>query len=498
MNHELPQLLQDVFDSINLGENIIRIDSLRLDLGILPEQNTGQLFKERVAEKIREAIITNKTDGASETGVNTIHKAQSLREALLYFLQTGTLPWFMGAKDRKAWESGMQQAFAQGDWQKIILWLQQNHHQQPVVIERLIHQFSDDFTNRVITLIQIFDKEKWEDIYRDLLYLYKAANSAGKTGARSKVLQLCISSFLEKASLPDALYHVVKELAGEKAVRTTIQSSGSVNSTGRIIQTGIVNEVVEKLKQEQYLSLKKKNEIQDKSNDGSKFLPENKIRQATGDDNDAGTGDDFINDKHNYLSEDAETSETLIAGSKKQPERNNGLLHKSIEDEPQYVSNCGIVLLHPFLEMYFAEFALLRNRKFIDEDARQHAVLLLHYLATGETEGEEWNLLLQKMMCGISSKETLPGRIDITDKEKEETEKLLQSVISYCPPLKNTSIAGLRSTFLQRDGRLEKKENGWLLTVEQKTVDILLDKLPWGFSTIKLPWLADVITVDWC
>ncbi len=80
----------------------------------------------------------------------------------------------------------------------------------------------------------------------------------------------------------------------------------------------------------------------------------------------------------------------------------------------------------------------------------------------------------------------------------EESEALLQSVIRYWPPLKNTSVDGLRHSFLQREGKLEQKQNGWLLTVEQKTIDILLDKLPWGFSTVTLPWMKEMISVDWC
>ncbi len=167
-------------------------------------------------------------------------------------------------------------------------------------------------------------------------------------------------------------------------------------------------------------------------------------------------------------------------------------------DDMQYVINSGIVLLHPFLEMYFVELNLLLDKVFISDDACKRAVLLLHYLATAETEVAEFNLFLQKIICGLSTEETLPANIEITSKEKEESEKLLQSVINYWSPLKHTSLETLRSTFLQREGRLETKENGWLLTVEQKTIDILLDKLPWGFSTIRLPWMKDMISIDWC
>jgi hypothetical protein len=63
--------------------------------------------------------------------------------------------------------------------------------------------------------------------------------------------------------------------------------------------------------------------------------------------------------------------------------------------------------------------------------------------------------------------------------------------------LKNTSVNGLRETFLKRDGILSRQENNWRLQVEQKTLDVLLDSIPWGFSTISLPWNGYLIFVEW-
>ena len=43
------------------------------------------------------------------------------------------------------------------------------------------------------------------------------------------------------------------------------------------------------------------------------------------------------------------------------------------------------------------------------------------------------------------------------------------------------------------DGKL--LEN--ILTVDDKTHDILLDSVPWGFRQIRLPWLKKYIQVKW-
>jgi hypothetical protein len=35
------------------------------------------------------------------------------------------------------------------------------------------------------------------------------------------------------------------------------------------------------------------------------------------------------------------------------------------------------------------------------------------------------------------------------------------------------------------------------LQVERKTLDVLLDSIPWGFSTVLLPWNPQPLFVEW-
>ncbi|MFK8185248.1 MAG: contractile injection system tape measure protein, partial [Phormidesmis sp.] len=54
-----------------------------------------------------------------------------------------------------------------------------------------------------------------------------------------------------------------------------------------------------------------------------------------------------------------------------------------------YLNNAGLVLLHPFLKIYFDDIGLLTEddlaNEFRNEYAQQQAIALLHYLATGQT-----------------------------------------------------------------------------------------------------------------
>ena len=79
----------------------------------------------------------------------------------------------------------------------------------------------------------------------------------------------------------------------------------------------------------------------------------------------------------------------------------------------------------------------------------------------------------------------------------DQAHELLASVIEHWQALKNTSVDGLRGAFLRRDGLITRKNDDWLLQVERKTLDVLLDSIPWGYSTITLPWNGYLIHVEW-
>jgi hypothetical protein len=70
-------------------------------------------------------------------------------------------------------------------------------------------------------------------------------------------------------------------------------------------------------------------------------------------------------------------------------------------------------------------------------------------------------------------------------------------MIQHWKILGSTSVAGLRETFLQREGQLTRRDDHWQLLVEPRPFDMLLDQLPWGYSTVKFPWMQQVMHVDW-
>jgi hypothetical protein len=74
---------------------------------------------------------------------------------------------------------------------------------------------------------------------------------------------------------------------------------------------------------------------------------------------------------------------------------------------------------------------------------------------------------------------------------------MLKSMLANWTIISSTSIEGLQQTFLQREGRLERTSAGWSLTVQRKTVDVLIDQIPWSISTILHSWMPEPLSVIW-
>ena len=167
------------------------------------------------------------------------------------------------------------------------------------------------------------------------------------------------------------------------------------------------------------------------------------------------------------------------------------------DSNEMYIGNAGLVIIWPFLKQFFESVCLVKEGLFINYEASERAVHLLQYIVSGSLDTPEHELPLNKVLCGRKIAEPVARDFEITDKESIETENLIQSVIRNWPVLGNISIEGFRVAFLQRRGVLVFRNDDWLVQVERQTHDILLDKLDWTISVIRLPWLDNIIYTEW-
>lgn len=163
-----------------------------------------------------------------------------------------------------------------------------------------------------------------------------------------------------------------------------------------------------------------------------------------------------------------------------------------------YIRNAGLVLLSPYFPRLFSLLHLLDAGRRLSEPEKQvKAIFAMQYLATADQELPEYELFLNKLLSGYPQDESFSPFSPLEEAEKQILLSLLNSVKQNWNQMKNTSIEGFRKSFLLREGVLEEKEDRWLLTVEPRAYDLLLDTLPWSYSPVKFSWMNKPVYVRW-
>lgn len=165
--------------------------------------------------------------------------------------------------------------------------------------------------------------------------------------------------------------------------------------------------------------------------------------------------------------------------------------------EDNLVKQAGLIIIHPFITGFFKKLGFIENSKNILNEKMETAVQVLHYLATGANYFFEANLIFEKFLCNYPIGIPVRRESMLNEEIKSTSNKLLSDVISLWPALKNTSPDGLRQMFFQRDGKLIQKDGNFRLIVERKAQDILLEKLNWSLSLVKIPFRKELLFIDW-
>lgn len=471
-SNNLTGSIEKLLDEMNVQNEVLRIDKLCVDIGPVSEAHFEKEFVNKFLEELKGSILEAKNKPDANT---TIEKqSESFRNGFLYFMKNGILPWYIGTKNIAEFEAGMIGSWEKQDWNMIVEDFRNHMNNQKQIISRLVWQFSDNFLKEILSSIlkQTIDEKVWNTLLSDLHYLYDTLNGNKNQNLKEHLIQ---------------------------AFNLALSQNKSAT-----LETLIAGQLLEELRNKHELILKYYESISGKIQTGFMatilknihFLQKNQIpfQNITAEDL-------LLKDESMFqqvLKRDQIQDLTFAEEPNSPPSED--FVEKASQDQEEatlFVKNCGIIILHPFLKHFFDEINLLEDKNFKDEQSSQRAVLLLHYIATGQTEAAEFDLTIPKILCNMEFDQPVPNSMEFTEEELEEATNLLKAVLQHWTSLKGTSIEGLRSTFLERAGKLSTIENGWKLTVEHKTLDILLDKLPWGFSTIKLPWMKSFLNVDW-
>ncbi len=170
------------------------------------------------------------------------------------------------------------------------------------------------------------------------------------------------------------------------------------------------------------------------------------------------------------------------------------------EDESIFIENSGIVLLYPLMRIAFNMLGYLTPVKtFKDVHSAYRAIHFLQYTATKQYKKvPEHKLALNKLLCGIPLSAPIETDIELTEKEIGLTDELIRQLIMTWPMVKNSSVDGLRGSFLIREGSLTKKKDVWILKVNEETYDVVLQSYPSALNMIKFQWMKDyTIRAEW-
>ena len=166
-------------------------------------------------------------------------------------------------------------------------------------------------------------------------------------------------------------------------------------------------------------------------------------------------------------------------------------------DEPLFLHNAGLVLLHPYLSHLFDRVGLFEDGDFKSLKARKEAAIYLNYILLNDQSYDEENLTLNKILCGLNIDEIIDLELDITDVMKNTAISMLDAFINHWSKISNSTHDGVRGAWFWREGKLLVKDDSFELTVEQKAYDILMDDLPFSLSHITYSWMKRPVYVNW-
>jgi hypothetical protein len=441
-DYVLPQLelLLKQYDKEGLH---IRLDKLDIDLNAERTSSFEEMIKEQLADAIAKELETviqaekHLEKQADKPLKRPVHEQERITEAFLWFLEHGTLPWWVA--DNTIFEESQEiiDAITHTEETFIPLFVKKVEA-SPAMQKRLLLQFDAVLLTYLFSLIvplEIFTivakyEQKAAELFKGKFERNDRQQYWAQVWALYPVRELLTISDVQLEKKLDRL------LLDETIKQEAAQQSPDL--------------VAETLAKELFV-------LNHKSDPGKE---EPGLEDKT--------------DKTDY-------------GETKLPEREEGLLG----------SNAGLVLLHPFLQYFFKELGLLKNENFLNDTSRDVAVHLLHYLATGKEHDADFDLVFEKYLCGMHVTQITYRFVTLSEQMKREADTLLQSVIKHWSILKNTSVEGLREGFLQRKGKLVVTGNNATIIMEQNTLDILLQQVPWNISLLKLPWMDHLIHVEW-
>ena len=463
---------EQIVDETDFPERRIRIDRLELDVGRLNAVNWENELVEKTIERFKTELQKKLSfipsgNGApipvaADVEVRTIPETHF--EIFFNFLKTGVLPGYSQNRSLDALEKAvlmeLQQNSLSGELLKDLFLENLN------ALKRFLWQGAEEFINKVMKLTGYSQPDALP------------VSFSGISKSHQRIIENCICIIeKERNRTQKKLHH---HSAPVVLLENTLREINNKELTERVKREWL----------DDFLSETQKSEEKDSIagiSAGSR-LPA---------DSPAATQKNDAEDFFTYREKKTEDFDFSGKNLLKETESGNEQENKN-KPAAYYISNAGLVICHPWLISLSKELGYWDDKThWKDREAHQKALFISQFLITGKQEIAEFELPLNKILLGYPLAQPVERAWELLPAEREEAEQLLNAIIKHWQKLKNTSIEGLREAFLQRDGKLTRNEKGWLLQVEQKTIDILMDAMPWMISRIKNEAMKETLFVEW-
>lgn len=528
---EIVPIIDKCLTALDNSNEAFRIDKLEIDAGVIDPRNIRydliQSISKQLPQKISEILQKKEFyEKQYETANESIPKENKEFEILKYYIQNGRLPWWIRSGEYYSVVEIMKTYLtAKPAIIKVMLAEFVNNQN---IIKRIALTFNDEILENIINL---FQKEQTVNVINIINELNNAFVKSDLLKINNKLKlkkeiwqQVVLQSVLDKKinfqiliekvikhisqiynTKSEELYnYFVKEVNNStynlkeepvnlkekdgltktnitqelKLILKQILKSDAITNNIPVSLKKIIEKINNNLEKQLSLSLE---DLENMYVEFKSIIDTEKIK----------------NDK-TIIEKLLKTIEKV----KKQQKENelNQLLRKEntfTDSDEIYLNNSGIVIFWPYLSSFFKSLGLTENNQFIDQEKQERAVCLLQYLVTANQDFLEYDIMLNKILCGIDLETPLDLNIELTENEIQESENLLIAVIKNWAVLKETTSAGLRSMFLTREGMISKRDGNWLLRIDEKAQDVLIGKMPWSIATIKLPWMKNLLFVEW-
>ncbi|MBT3385310.1 MAG: hypothetical protein HN778_05395 [Prolixibacteraceae bacterium] len=472
LKDELFPRLEVLFEEYNLPEDILRFNELSINLSIENGKDLKAIkyeIEKQIDLQIKQSIKNIKSSNEIErlafekdkTVDQTISTEENLNSIFLFFLENGHLPWYANITEFQKYLSSES---LKKSLQKAAFLAKINACFSKE--ENLISRFVFQLTDEVLIIFLIENLPKMEDFKTSVLNLSKGLRSSERNLFWKSLIMISIKEKEKQTAdlFLDFFYQIeidrvtFNEQTGFSNLKEFVGFYHKIIPKKLLVESGL------KRRMNNLLVKRESGEVLD-------VLSQVKVES------------------------DFETGEIIIEDELFPINNDSDFLVKTLFEIA--VQNAGLILLHPFFKTFFIKTGIADKTGLLHNNKLEIATQVLHFIATGEDDYFEGNMVLEKFLIGLPLKMPIPNQSLLNDVIRNEVMVLLENVIKNWPALKNTSPAGLRQMFIHRDGKLIQKEKGFKLIVERKAQDVLLEKLNWNISIVKLPWNKEMLFVEW-